>query len=115
MLASQQGSPGVRMMQMVRRSQMDDVNLRITQHFLERSIGPRDAQLCRFFPGLFLCSSHQPKNMKAVAAQAFHMGWPNKTGACHANADGLFGELFFCHEYSQIYITTCGLSLITNR
>ena len=104
MFAGQQGSLGMRIMQMIGRGKMHHVNIRVSQHFIERAIAARDAKFRSFLLGLLRCFSASPSTVMPLRRRAFDMRRTNETRPCHANADGLFCELFG-HEYMSLRVT----------
>ena len=99
MFACQQRSFGVRMMEVIGRGEMDDVNIRVSQHVIERAVQARDTKLSGFLLCLLSGAFCQPQHIDAISAQPLDMGGSDETRPCHANADGLFGQLF-CHKSS---------------
>src|SRR5687767_13891240 len=88
----------MRMVQMIWRGEMHHVYIRISQHIFKRVVNTRDTQLDSFLLGLFTRASHQAQDWDPVTAQALHMCRSDEPSPRHADADGLFRELF-CHHY----------------
>ncbi len=103
MFAGCQGRLRHRVVQQVGRRQVDDVDVRIGQHGIERIINTGDAQLVRLEACIFRGIFSQAEYLDPDAANSLHMGRTDKTGSRNADTDGLFIDVLshvFSGEFS---------------
>ena len=97
-LARHERSLGVRMMQIVRRGEMHNINVRIGEHFVERVVCTRNAKLGGFLLGLLWGFFGQPHDLDSVPPQSFDVRRADKSSSGHTHADCLLCQLLLDHN-----------------
>ena len=87
MLAGGQRGCGLRVVQVIRRGDVDDIDPLVVQHGLEAVVGGRQAKRASAFRGPGMAGSNDTMHLNAQATQGFHVHHADEARTHHGRAD----------------------------